>query len=306
MTCAACHGQSYPQRGLRIIVPFLAGGGGDVMARTIAPVVADALGQPIIVENRPGAGTLIGSEYVAKSAADGYTLLVAYPSFVISPSLHNTNRFDPVKDFKGVAQTVAITMSFVVHPSLPVKTLKELVNLARAKPGEIAYGAAAGTGHYLIGEMLRLSNKLKITPIPYQGSPQMLPAIIGGHISMALTNVVESSPFVAVGKLRPIAVTTASRDEVWPTIPTVRESGFPELEAAAWGGFVVRAGTAPNTIARLNSEVIRAVRSPTVAGKLSSQSMRPTPSTAEHFESMIHAEFARYARVIKEAGITAN
>ena len=299
------HAQNYPSKGLRIIVPFLPGGGGDIMARTIAPVMAEGLGQSITVENRAGAGTLIGSEYALKNPADGYTLLVTYPSFVISPALHNTTRFDPVRDFKAIGQTVAITMAFVVHPSLPVKTMRDLVTLARNRPREIAYGAGAGTGHYLLGEMLRLANNIQITPIPYQGSPQMLPAIIGGHISMALTNVVESAPFVAAGKLRPLAVTTATRDDTWPDVPTVRESGFPDLEAAAWGGFVVRTGTALSVITRLNHELVRAVQSPAVSGKLKSQSMTPTPGSAEQFGALIQSEYARYAQVIREVGIKA-
>lgn len=273
------------------------------MARIVAPALAEGLGQPVVVENRPGAGTLIAGELVAKSAADGYTLLIAYPSFVIAPALYGVSRFDPLKDFTPVAQTMAMSMGMAVHPSLPVKSVRELVALARAKPGEIAYGAGAGTGHYLIGELFRRSANIDITPVPYQGSNQLYPAFLGGHISMIVSNVVEMAPFVVVGKLRPLAVTPSLRDEAWPTVPTMREAGFPELEAAAWGGIVVRASTPQSVVNRLNGELVRAVQTPTVAAKLKSQSMKPTPSTSEHFAALIQSDSIRYARVIREAGV---
>jgi tripartite-type tricarboxylate transporter receptor subunit TctC len=298
--------QTFPTKTLRLIVPFPAGGGGDVMARTIAPLLSDGLGQPMIIENRAGAGTLIASEFVAKIPADGHTILVAYPSFVISPSLYGIARVDPIKEFRAVGQVIAITMGIAVHPSLPVKSIKELIALAHSKPGEITYGAGAGTGHYVIGEMLRLSRKIQITPIPYQGSAQMYPALLGGHISMIVTNVSEMAPFATIGKLRPIVVTTHTRDDMLPHVQTMREAGFPDLEAAAWGGLVVRAGTPQGAISRLYTELERTLRYPALVEKLKGLGMHVTPGTPEQFGALIASEFARYGKVIHEAGIKIN
>ena len=306
---AGLHGstyaQTYPSKSIRIIVPFPAGGGADIMARIISPALSEALGQPVIVENRGGGGTLIGTELVAKSAADGHTILIVYPSFVMAPALRGVSTVDPVKDFRAVGQTISLPMGIAVHPSLPVKSVRELVALARSKPGEVAYGAGAGTIHYVIGELLRLSTNIKVIPVPYQGSSQIFPALIGGHISMVVSNVAEIAPFATIGKVRAIVVTTPSRAGILPGVETMREAGFPELEATNWGGIVVRATTPQSAINRLNAELVRALHNPAIRDKLIAQSMNATPSTPEQFAALIHSEFVRYSKVIREAGIKA-
>lgn len=300
------HAQTYPTKSIRLIVPFPAGGGGDAMARTIAPAMAEGVGQPIVIENRGGAGTIIGTESVAKSAADGYTLLVVYPSFVISPVLYGVTRFDPVREFQAVGQVTAITMGIAVHPSLPATSLRELVALARSRPAEIAYGAGAGTGHLLLGELLRLTEKIKLTTVPYQGSMQMYPALLGGHISMIWGNAGDLAPYASAGKLRAIVVTTAKRDELFPQVQTVREAGFPYLEAAAWGGIAVRSGTPQTIVRRLNSELERALSVQAIVHKLHALGMRVAVSSPEQFSALIQSEATRYTKIIREAGIKAD
>lgn len=303
MGAGPVHSQGYPSKSLRLIVPFPPGGGGDMMARTIGPALAEKLGQPVVVENRPGAGTMVAAEHVAKSPADGHMLLIAYPSLVISPALYRVARIDPLAEFRGIGRVMTMTMGMAVHPSLPVKTLRELVALARARPGEIAYGAGAGTGHYIIGEMLRRSSKIDVTPVPYQGSTQMYPALLGGHISMIVTNVVEMAPHAAVGKLRPIVVTTARRDEVLPQVPTMRESGFPDLEFDAWGGIVVRAATPDAAVSKLKDVLVSVLADASIQKRLKLQSMYVAPSSPEEFNALLRSEHARYGRAIREANI---
>ncbi len=310
ITIAGCfgvaHAQLYPSKPIRLVVPFPAGGGGDILARVIGPAMVEGLGYPVIIENRGGAGTIIGTELVARSAADGQTILIVYPSFVISPALYGVTRFDPVRDFTGVGQAIAITMGIAVHPSIPVKSLRELVTLARLRPNEINYGAVAGTGHHLLGELLKLTEKFKITTVPFRGSMQMYPAILGGHIAMVWGNAGDLAPYASAGKLRTIVVTTAKRDELFPKVQTVREAGFPYLEAAAWGGIAVRSGTQQGIISRLNSELERTLSMHAIVQKLQPLGMHVSFGTPEQFGALIKSEAARYAKIIHEAGIRAD
>lgn len=298
------HAQTFPSKPIRIVVPFPAGGGADIVARILGDHMAKGLGQPFIVENRPGGSTIIGAELVARSPVDGHTLLMVYPSFVINPALREGMSFDPLKDFKAVGQTVSVPMVISVHPSVPAKSLKELIALASARPGEISYGTAGtGTLHHVIGEMLRLSTKTKIVHIPFQGSPPALNAAIGGHLQMLIGNATETAPSVKGGKIRAIVTTTAERADALPDVPTMREAGFPELEATNWGGLVVRTGTPPAVISRLNAELVRALRHPEVQEKLKANGMLTVPGTPEQFDTFMQTESARYAKVVREGGI---
>lgn len=300
------YSQTFPMRSIRIIVPFPAGGGADIMARIIAPSLSESLGQPVVVENRGGGGTLIGTELVAKSIPDGHTILIVYPSFVIAPALRGITTVDPIKDFRAVGQTISLPMGIAVHPSVPAKSIRELVQLARSKPGEITYGAGAGTLHYVIGEMLRLATNIKVTPIPYQGSSQIFPALAGGHISMVVSNVAEIAPFATIGKIRAIVVTTPNRAELLPAVQTMREAGYPELESTNWGGIVVRVNTPEVAVTRLNAELVRVLRNPAIAEKLKAQSMNASPGTPQQFSALLQSEFSRYFKVIRDAGIKAD
>jgi tripartite-type tricarboxylate transporter receptor subunit TctC len=232
------HAQTFPSKPVRIIVPFPPGGTADLTSRVLAEHLAKGLGQPVIAENRPGAGAVIGYELAARAAGDGHTLLVIFPSFVINPSVKPNLKYDPLKDFRAVGQTISVPMVFAVNPSVPAKTLAELVALARAKPGTIAYGTpGAGTTHHVIGETFRLAANINIVHAPFQGGGPAITAAAGGHIPMVLGNASEVVPFAKNGKMRPLAVTTAERADVFPEVPTVREAGYPEVDATNWSGW---------------------------------------------------------------------
>jgi tripartite-type tricarboxylate transporter receptor subunit TctC len=305
--CGAVQAQTFPSRPLRIVVPFPPGGAADITSRVLADHMGKSLGQTVIVENRPGGSTMIGSEVVARAPADGHTLLVVFPSFIINPALRSQMAFDPLKDFKAVGLTMSVPMAIAVHPSVPAKNLEELIALARARPGELSYGTPGiGTTHHVMGEMLRQAAKINITHAPFQGGAQSLTAVSGGHISMVYGNATEVAPSVKTGKIRAIVVTGAERAEVMPEVPTMREAGFPELEATNWSGLVVAAATPPAIIARLNAELVSALRSAEVREKFRSFGIDPTPGTAEQFAAFLQSESVRYTRVVREAGVKAD
>jgi len=306
-TFAAAYAQTFPSRPIHVIVPFPPGGTADLTTRILADHLAKGLGQPVIAENRPGAGAVIGYEAGARAAGDGHTLLVTFPSFVINPLLKPNLKYDPLKDFHAVGQTISVPMVFAVNPSVPAKTLQELVALARAKPGTIAYGTpGAGTTHHVIGEMFRLAAKIDIVHAPFQGGGPAITAVSGGHIPMVLANASEVVPFAKNGKVRALAVTTAERAEVFPDVPTIREVGYPEVESTNWTGLVVPLTTPAAAVSRLNEELQRALRSADVVEKFRTFGMSAAPGTPEQFEALLRSEAARYAKVVREAGIKAD
>jgi tripartite-type tricarboxylate transporter receptor subunit TctC len=303
----AVHAQTFPSKSLRIIVPFPPGGAADITSRLLGEHMAKGLGQAVIVENRPGGGAVIGYELGARAPADGHTLLVVFPSFVINPAVRQGLKFDPLKDFKAVGQTISLPMAFAVNPSVPAKSLQELVALARAKPGEIAYGTpGAGTTHHVIGEMFRLAANINIVHAPFQGEVPALTAAVGGHLPMVFVNASAVAPFAKSGKMRALAVSTPERAEVLPDVPTVREAGYPEIESTNWSGLVVPAATPPSAISRLNAELVSALRNAEIQEKLKTYGMSPAPGTPEQFAALLQSESARYAKVVREAGIKAD
>lgn len=300
----AVQAQSFPSKPLRIIVPFPPGGAADVTSRLLGEHMAKGLGQPVIAENRPGAGAVIGYELAARAQGDGHTLLVVFPSFIIQPAVKQGLQFDPLKDFRAVGQTISLSMAFAVNPSVPAKSIQELVALARARPGEIAYGTpGAGTTHHVVAEMFRLAANINIVHAPFQGEAPALTASAGGHLPMVFVNASAVAPFVKSGKMRALAVTTPERAEVLPDVPTMREAGYPEIEATNWSGLVVPAATPPSAIARLNAELVRALRDAEVREKLKTFGMSPAPGTPEQFAALLQSESVRYAKVVREAGI---
>ena len=303
----AVHAQTFPSKSLRIIVPFPPGGAADLTSRLLGEHMGKALGQAVIAENRPGAGAVIGYELAARATGDGHTLLVVFPSFVINPAVKQGLKYDPLKDFKAVGQTISVPMVFAVHPSVQAKSLQELIALARAKPGEIAYGTpGAGTTHHIIGEMFRLAAKINVVHVPFQGGGPAITAAAGGHIPMVLSNVNEIAPFTKSGKIRSLAVTTPERAELLPDVPTMREAGYPEIESTNWSGLVVPVATPPSAISRLNAELVRALRNAEIQEKLKTYGMSPAPGTPEQFGAFLQSESARYAKVVREAGIKAD
>jgi tripartite-type tricarboxylate transporter receptor subunit TctC len=304
---SAAHAQTFPSKPVHIIVPFPPGGAADLTTRVLADHLAKGLGQPVIAENRPGAGAVIGYEAGARAAGDGHTLLVTFPSFVINPSVKPNLKYDPLKDFRAVGQTISVPMVFAVNPSVPAKTLGELVALARAKPGTIAYGTpGAGTTHHVIGEMFRLTAKADIVHVPFQGGGPAINAAVGGHIPMVLANASEVVPFAKSGKIRPLVVTTAERADVFPDVPTIREAGYPEVESTNWSGLVVPAATPAAAVARLNEVLVQALRSAEVVDRFKTFGMTAAPGTPGQFDALLRSESARYAKVVREAGIKAD
>ncbi len=301
----AARAQPFPSKAVRVIVPFPPGGAADISSRVLAEHLGKTLGQPVIVENRPGAGAVIGYELGARAPGDGHTITIVFPSFVINPSIRRVN-YDPVKDFKGVAQAISLSMAFAVHPSVPARSMSELIALARARPGEISYGTpGVGTIQHVVAELFALTTKVKITHVPYAGLAPANTALAGGHITMVVTNLVEMAPFATAGRIRPIEVMSATRAEGFPGVPTLREAGYAELEATNWAGFVAPAATPAAAIARLNGEIVRALRTPDVQEKFRAQGMSAMPSTPEQFAALLQSETARYAKVVREAGIRA-
>jgi tripartite-type tricarboxylate transporter receptor subunit TctC len=296
--------QTFPVKPVRIVVPFPAGGSFDVTSRILAQRMQIALGQNVIVENRPGGGTVIGTEYVARQPADGYTVLMIGPSFTSHSVLRSNLSFDTDRDFKAVSQVIGLTMGIAVNPSLPAKNMRELVALAKSRPGQISFGSSgAGTSHHLLIEALKLAAKIDIVHAPFQGAAHAVPAAVGGHISGALLNVSDMAPFVKTGKLRLLVVTSAQRDDVFPDVPTAREAGHPEIEGINWSGYVIHSATPANAIARLNAETVKALNLPDVRESLLAIAVVPTPTTPEAFAALIKSDGDRYRRIIREANV---
>ncbi|MBI3057233.1 MAG: tripartite tricarboxylate transporter substrate binding protein [Betaproteobacteria bacterium] len=296
--------QAYPNKAVRIIVPFSAGGSFDITSRILAQRMGPALGQNVLVENRPGAGGIVGTEYVSRLPADGYTLLAVGPSFIINPALRAKSPFDPAKDFKAVSQTIAMAMAIAVTSTMPVKSLQELIALARSRPGEIAYGTPGpGTIQHLLGEQFGLVTKAKFVHAPYQGGAPAAVATAGGHSPMLLGNVVLMSPFIKSGKLRLLAVTSPQRDDLVPGVPTMREAGYPALEATNWSGMVIASAVPADIVARLNAEIVRTLNLAEVRDLLKAQAIHATPSTPEEFATLLRTDAARYARIARVANV---
>jgi tripartite-type tricarboxylate transporter receptor subunit TctC len=306
---AACAGgvdaQTFASKPVRIIVPFAPGGAADITSRLLGEQLSKAFGQSVIVDNRPGAGAVIGYEAGARAPGDGHTMTVVFPSFVINPSVRRV-QYDPLKDFKPVTQSISLPMSLAVHPSLPAKSLREFVALARGKPGAISYGTpGVATIQHVLGELLNQTLKVSLTHVPYSGGAPAMTALAGGHITTIIGNVVEVAPFAKAGKVRPIVVTTAIRAEALPDVPTMREVGYPMLEATNWAGFVVPASTPQPAITRLNAELVKALRVPEIQEKLKVQGMSPAPGTPDQFGVLLQVESVRYSKVVREAQIRA-
>jgi len=303
--CAtALHAPPYPSKPIRIIVPFPPGGAADVTARVLGEHMAKGLGQPILIENRPGAGAVIGYEAGARAAGDGYTMLVVFPGFVINAFVRSSLQYQPFRDFKAVGQTISVPMAISIHPSLPVKSMKDLIALARSRPGELGYGTpGAGTTHHFVGEIPGVAAGVKFNHVPYSGGAPSVTAAAGGHVPMLISNVSEIAPFAKMGKLRALAVTTAERAETLPDVPSYREAGFPQLAMSNWAGIVVPAATPQAVITRLNSEMVSGLRNTQIQDKLKVQGMLTTPGAPEQFDALLKSESTRYAKAVQDSGI---
>jgi len=295
--------QAFPVKPIRIVVPFTPGGPNDILARMAGQHLTATWGQQVVVDNRPGGGTIIGTDFVAKAAPDGHTLLMVATAFASTPSLNAKLPYDTVRDFTPVIQMVSSPNVLVVHPSLPVKNVKELVAVAKARPGQIAF-ASGGTGSltHLAGELVRLSAGVPMTHIPYKGAAPATVALIGGEVSWMFGTILPTLPHVKSGKLRAIAVSGAQRVDVLPGIPTVAETlkGF---DASSWYGLFAPAATPPDVITKLNREVAAGLNVPEVRARLAQEGTVVVAGTPEQFGAIVRADMAKWAQVIREAGI---
>ncbi|HEY7742717.1 MAG TPA: tripartite tricarboxylate transporter substrate binding protein [Burkholderiales bacterium] len=298
--------QEFPSSPVRFVVPLPAGGTMDIIARTLGQPVARALGQNVIVDNRPGGGGggIIGTEAVARAPADGHTVLFIGNGFTMNPALRAKLPFDAEKDFTAVARVASNPLVVSVHPSLPAKSLKQLVALARAHPGELTFasGTAAG-GLRLNAERFKAAAGIDIVNVPYQGGAPAVAAVLGGHTPILIVNVSETVPHVPSGRLRPLAVTSLERNRSLMEVPTVAESGYPGFEALMWYGVVARAAVPRGAIDRLSAEITRAVRLPEVSDALDRKGLSVATMGTAEFDSFIRAEIRSNGRIIREINL---
>ena len=303
LSTAAC-AQTFPSKAVRMIVPFPPGGGTDYTARLIGQKLSELWGQPVVIENRPGASTIIGSEIVVKSPPDGYTLLMGSVNHTINPSLIAKLPYDTIKDFAPITVCVTAAYVLVVHPSLPAKSVKELIALARARPGEINYSSSGSSGpQHLAGELFKLMAKVDITHVPYKGGGPAVVALVGGHVQLQFSTPVSALPHVKAGKLRALAVTGLKRSEAVPHLPTISEAALPGYEAVTWWGLMAPARTPREIISKVHGDVVRVLQMPDTREKLAREGVSPAGSTPEQFMAMIDKEIVTLGKVVKAANV---
>ena len=300
---ASANAQSYPAKPIRYIVPFPPAGATDILARWVAEKITPALGQTVVVENRPGAAGGVGTELVAKSAPDGYTMLMATAAQSISETLYAKQPFSFARDLAAVALIARVPNVMEVHPSVPARTVKQFIALAKTRPGQLNFASSgSGTTLHMSGELFKQMTGTDIVHVPYKGSAPAINDLMAGNVSVMWDNLPASMPFIKAGRLRAIAVTTASRYPGLPDLPTVAESGVPGYEASAWFGVVVPAGTSREIVARLNREINRAVGLPDMKERFAQQGAIPAPGTPEEFTAWIRSEIAKWGKVVKASG----
>ncbi len=295
--------QTYPAKPVRMVVGFPAGGPTDIVARTLAPKMAEGLGQQVIVDNRGGAGGVIATEQVAKGPSDGHTLLMGtIGGIAVAMSLIPNRGYDTLRDLAPITQAVTVTNLLVVHPSVPAKNVKELLAIARAKPGRLNYASSGnGTVTHLAGELFKLMGKVDITHVPFKGGAPALTALISGEVDLSYENSLVVTPHVKAGKVRALAVTGPKRSRLMPELPTIAESGLPGYNASGWYGLFVPAATPKPVIARLNQEAVKALRMPDVVKILSSQGAEPVGNSPEEFGAFVKVEIEKWANLVRAA-----
>ncbi|MDP1841031.1 MAG: tripartite tricarboxylate transporter substrate binding protein [Reyranella sp.] len=296
----------YPSRSIRLIVPYAPGGGADSVARIVAKRVSESIGQPIVIENRGGAGSIVGTDMVAKAAPDGYTLLLGQSGPIsINPAVYKTLPYDPVKDFAPITMTTAYPYILVVNSELPAKTLQEFVALAKSKPGAMNYGSTGvGAANHLVAELFNSKAGLQMTHIPYRGTALAVGDLLGGQLSVVFGDPISVLPHIRSGKLRALAVTSLERSPVAPEVPTVAESGYPGFEALAWHGILAPAKTPPEIVKKLNAEIAKALADPETNKLLTNQAMQTVGNTPEAFAAFIQKDIATWKAVAAAAKVT--
>jgi tripartite-type tricarboxylate transporter receptor subunit TctC len=297
--------QGYPSKPIRIVVPFVPGGNIDITARTIAPGLTEVLGQPVIVENRSGAGGRIGTAMVAKSPPDGYTVLLGAPGMLVAQSVfHDDTEYQPLRDFVFTSMISLVSSALIVHPSMPVRSVKEIIALARPRPGELLMGSAGqGSGTHLMGELFQSMAQVKFTHVPYKGGAAASVAIVSGQVHLAFDQVSSSGPFIKAGRLRALAVTTPQRSKLLPNVPTIDESGLRGYDYSTWTTLGIPAATPKETVQKLRDAVDAVIAQPRTREAFEKVGAEVVPNSAEEFTRRLKQDLARWARIRKETGI---
>jgi tripartite-type tricarboxylate transporter receptor subunit TctC len=297
-------GQGYPERPVRIVVPFPAGGGTDFIGRTVGQKLSEMWGKPVVMDNRPGATTVLATDIVAKAPPDGYTLLVTPVPFSIVPNLKSRLPYDPLKGFERIALFNTAPLVFLVNPVVPAKNVRELIALARSKPDVLNFGTSGtGSSNHFAGELFKSMAGVKIVHVPYKGSPPVLIDLVGGHIDMAVTTLTSAISLIRSGKVRPMAVTSLKRSASMPQIPTMDESGLKGFEAVAWNGLSAPARTSREIVDKINADVARVLRLPDVIERFRNEGADPAPMTAAQFDAFVRNEIQKWGKVAQVAGI---
>ena len=298
--------KGFPNRPIRILVGYAAGGGNDIIARVVSTRMSEGLGQTVIIENKPGAQSIIAAEYVAKSAPDGYTLLMgATGPMSINPAIYSKLPYSPLGDFVPISMIGSFPLILVTNPSLPIHSVKELVEYAKTKPDQANYGASAAP-FQLAAELLNQKSGTKFAYIPYKGSNESINAVMSGQVTMTISDPPPATGPLKGGRVRGLAVTSATRHPGWPELPTMAEAGFPDIEVMLWTGFFAPAGTPAAVVKRLQDEVARVVRLPDIRERLNGMGVNPAGNTSEEFRSIVAADIAKWTAVAKAANIRAD
>jgi tripartite-type tricarboxylate transporter receptor subunit TctC len=302
LLCGSAFAQNYPSKPIRVILPFPPGAPSDMVGRVVAQKLGEQLGENVIPDNRPGAGGNVAMTQLAKSAPDGYTLTVTSPVLALSPSLYKSLQYDPLKDFVPVARLATIENVMLVHPSVPTKTLKEFIALARAKPGKLNFGSGgAGTTNHLANELLKYLEKIDLVHVPYKGATVATVALIGGEVDEVIVSVASVLPLINAGKVRPLAVLSENRVPTLPNVPTSKEAGYPKFQMSIWYGMFAPTGTPRDIIMKLNREVIKSMEGREAREKMAAAGIDPWPGTPEQLGALLRSEMARYATIVEAA-----
>jgi len=297
-------GEPYPSKPIRLVVPFPPGGSLDVVARAIGQKLSEAWGQPVVIDNRPGAGGNIGADVVAKSVPDGYTILEgALSTHAVNVSLYAKMPYDPIRDFAPITLVAVTPNVLVLNPSLPANSVGELIAYAKANPGKLSFGSGSnGSAGHLAGELFKTEAGVDMLHVPYKGGAPALQALLAGDTQLMFDNLANSMQLVRAGKLKAIAVTTAKRSALVPELPTLAETGLPGFDIYTWWGFLAPAGTPKEIIAKWNAEVTRILNTPDMRAFFAQQGAEPAPTTPEQFAALIRNEIPKYAKIIKDSG----
>jgi tripartite-type tricarboxylate transporter receptor subunit TctC len=306
LTCSATGAQEFPAKPIRFVVPFAAGSATDALARIMGQKMTEAWAQQVIVENRPGAGSVVGTAVAAKSPPDSYTLLMVSASHAINATLYSKLPFDPVKDFAGVTPVALIPNVLILHPSVPAKNVKELVALAKARPGALNYTSAGiGSASHLNGELFRSTAGIDIVHVPFKGFTDAVTEIIAGRLEMTFAPAILATPHINANKVRPIAVSTTKRSAAFPQLPTMVEAGVKNCVFDPWFGVLVPVGTPKPVIDKLNAGIARILQLPDVRKQMQNQGAEPWSTTSEQFDQYVRSEVTKLGKIVKESGAKA-